>query len=169
MRILGVDPGLEHTGWGVIEWAGQRPRYVAHGTIVTDSRESEAARLSAIQSALTQVCLLHGVSALAAEGAYLIGKFRAETFAGLQRVLGMTLAIAGALTLPAAIYQPSECKLAASGSGRAAKMHVRQILEAMLGVGLDGDLHGTDALAVAVTHGVRGAWRADAERHKAAG
>ena len=159
MRILGIDPGLEHTGWGVIEWAGQRPRYVAHGTIVTDAHESEAVRLATIQSELTRLCLRYAVGALAAEGAYLVGKFRAETFAGLQRVLGMALAAAGFLKLDAAVYQPAECKQGASGSGRAGKERVRQILSAMLDVSLDGDLHGTDALAVAVTHGVRCAWR----------
>ena len=171
MRVLGLDPGLRRTGWGVIQAEGARLSHVDNGVITTDDAASTAARLVAIHEGLLAV-LERLEPAEAAVEATLVNKNPSSTLKlGVARgVVLMTPALHG---LPVAEYLPMIVKKSVVGSGHAAKEQVQTMVAHLLpGVEI-ANADAADALAVAICHSHHATtdrrWQQTAHREPAAG
>ncbi len=150
MLIIGVDPGLTCTGWGIVAKAGSRLSHIANGQIRTDTALSMAERLVELDAALTDVILRHTPDSGAVEEVFVNVNPQSTLKLGQARGVAMlSLARAG---LPVAEYPTKVVKKALVGTGGAAKAQVQAMLKVLLpGVKLAG-ADAADALAVAITH-----------------
>lgn len=148
MIVLGIDPGLANTGWGVVE-AGGRPRALAHGTIKTSPRTALEDRLAAIHQVIEGVLAEHQVAAMALEDLY-FGRNTSSALA-VGQARGVSLVLAGLRGIPCHAYTPQHVKQAVCGRGSADKDQVQRMVGALLGVQPSSD-HAADALAVALCH-----------------
>lgn len=150
MIIIGLDPGLTCTGWGIVAKAGSRLSHVANGQIRTDTKLDMAYRLVELDTALTGVILLHQPDAGAVEEVFVNVNPQSTLKLGQARGVAMlSLARAG---MPVAEYPTKVIKKALVGTGGADKKQVQAMLKVLLpGVKLAGE-DAADALAVAITH-----------------
>lgn len=150
MIVLGVDPGTIRTGWGVIERAGPRLRYVAAGTVDAGKSAALEVRLCAIFDALQDVIARHAPAAMAVEDV-----FHAR-YAGsalkLGHARGIALLAGARAGLSIAAYAPALVKRSIAGRGQADKLQVARIVGALLGLRELPNVDATDALAIAITH-----------------
>ena len=164
MRILGLDPGLRTTGWGVVEVDGARIRHVANGSIVPDADAPMAARLVAIFDGLEEVLARHRPGSAAVEETFVNVNPASTLKLGFAR--GVALLAPARLGIEVAEYATTAVKKSIVGVGRADKVQVQAMVQRLLpGVRLDG-ADAADALAVALCHGhhlqTRGRWSARA-------
>ena len=150
MLIIGLDPSLTCTGWGIVAKAGNRLTHVANGQVRTDTSLSMAERLVQIDRELTDVILHHRPDAGAVEEVFVNVNPQSTLKLGQARGVAMlALARAG---MPVAEYPTKVVKKAIVGTGGAAKGQVQAMLKVLLpGVKLAG-ADAADALAVAITH-----------------
>lgn len=150
MIIIGLDPSLTCTGWGVVAKAGSRISHVANGQVRTDASLSMAERLVQLDRELTDVVLRHAPDAGAVEEVFVNVNPQSTLKLGQARGVAMlALARAG---MPVAEYPTKVVKKALVGTGGAAKTQVQAMLKVLLpGVKLAG-ADAADALAVAITH-----------------
>ena len=150
MLIIGLDPSLSCTGWGVIEQVGNRLRHVANGQVKTDPKAALAQRLVTIDAALAEVIAQYRPEAGAVEEVFV--NSNAQSTLKLGQARGVCLLALARAGLSVAEYAPSVVKQAVVGTGRAEKVQV----QAMLGVLLPGTklagADAADALAVAIAH-----------------
>ncbi len=148
MRILGLDPSLSCTGWGVIRVEGSRLAHVANGQITTDPKASLAERLAALQALLADVIAAHHPDRAAAEEVF-VNKNPQSTLK-LAQARGAVLAACGAVGLPVTEHAARLVKKAVVGTGAAEKTQVQAMLKVLLpGVKVAG-ADAADALAVAI-------------------
>ncbi len=150
-RILGLDPGLRHTGWGMVAAVGNRLRYLAAGSIDPPATLPMAARLAALASGLRQVAATHHPDEASVEETFVNGNPRAALRLGQAR--GIALLVPAESGLPVAEYAANLIKKTVTGYGHANKQQVQTVLKLMLG-GYDAALtaDAADALAIAVCH-----------------
>lgn len=150
MIIIGLDPGLTCTGWGIVAKSGSRLSHIANGQIRTDAKAGMAERLVELDAALTDVILHHRPDAGAVEEVFVNVNPQSTLKLGQARGVAMlSLARAG---MPVAEYSTKVVKKALVGTGRAEKSQVQAMLKVLLpGVLLAGE-DASDALAVAITH-----------------
>lgn len=150
MIIIGLDPGLTCTGWGVVAKSGSRLSHIANGQIRTDAKSGMAKRLVELDAALTDVILHHRPDAGAVEEVFMNKNPQSTLKLGQARgVALLALARAG---MPVAEYPTKVIKKALVGTGGAEKAQVQAMLKVLLpGVALAGE-DASDALAVAITH-----------------
>ena len=150
MIILGIDPGLTCTGWGLVAKAGSRLSHVANGQIRTDASAGMAERLVELDAALTDVILRHRPDTGAVEEVFVNANPRSTLKLGQARgVCLLALARAG---VPVSEYATRLVKKALVGTGGAEKQQVQAMLKVLLpGVKLAG-ADAADALAVAIAH-----------------
>jgi crossover junction endodeoxyribonuclease RuvC len=153
MRILGIDPGSNVTGYGVVERAGGRLRHVAHGTLALP-RGPVPLRLAALHRALCQVIADHAPDGAVVEQVFVAASARSALVLGEAR--GVALAAAAAAGLPIFEYGPRAIKLAVVGSGAAAKPEVQRMVSVLLALDAVPAADAADALAAAICH-MRGA------------
>jgi crossover junction endodeoxyribonuclease RuvC len=154
MIVLGIDPGMAETGYGVIAVDGSRMRALDHGVVATPARDPAAARLTALHVATAQLVARHGPDAAALEELFIGANPRTILSVGQAR--GAVLAALGAAGLDAAGYPPAEVKKAVCGFGRADKGQMTRMVSAILGLDAPPATdHAADALAVAVCHATR--------------
>lgn len=150
MLILGLDPSLSCTGWGIVAKSGSRLTHIANGQVKTDPKASLPERLVTLDRELTDVILKHRPDMAAVEEVF-VNKNPQSTLK-LGQARGVCLLAAARAGLPVAEYATRLVKKAIVGTGGAEKAQV----QAMLGVLLPGvKLAGTDAadaLAVAIAH-----------------
>ena len=148
MIILGLDPSLSRTGWGVIRAEGSRLAHVANGEIPTDAGQPLSARLAQLHGQVLEVIAAHRPDRAAAEEVF-VNKNPQSTLK-LAQARGAVLAACGAAGLAVSEHAPREVKKAVVGTGAAEKRQV----QAMLGVLLPGTrpagADAADALAVAI-------------------
>ncbi|MDP2125118.1 MAG: crossover junction endodeoxyribonuclease RuvC [Parvibaculum sp.] len=150
LRILGIDPGLGATGWGVIEVAGSRLVHLANGTIVSNARSSLAQRLVEIETGLLDVLVHHAPTAAAVEQAFVARDAAAALKLGQARAIALlVVARAG---LPVAEYAPNRIKKSVVGAGHASKMQIALMVEMLLSGAKPNTEHAADALAIAICH-----------------
>jgi crossover junction endodeoxyribonuclease RuvC len=150
MRILGLDPGLRHTGWGVVEAHGSRLRFLAAGAVHSDLRETLPARLDQIYRGLSDVIERWRPDEVAVEQTVVNRNAGSSLKLGHARGVVLLAAAHGAAIV--AEYGSMEVKRAVTGTGHAEKVQVAMMVKVLL-PGCDaagGDA--TDALAVAVCH-----------------
>jgi crossover junction endodeoxyribonuclease RuvC len=148
--ILGLDPSLTCTGWGVIARTGNRLTHIANGQIRTDPGMSLAERLVIIDRELTDAILLHRPDAAAVEEVF-VNKNPQSTLK-LGQARGVCLLAAARAGLPVAEYATRLVKQAVVGTGGADKTQVQAMLKVLLPGAKVAGADAADALAVAITH-----------------
>ena len=150
MLILGIDPSLSCTGWGIVAKQGNRLSHIANGQIKTDPKASLAERLVTIDRELAAVIAAHALDAAAVEEVF-VNKNPQSTLK-LGHARGVCLLAAARAGLPVAEYATRLVKKAIVGTGGAEKAQVQAMLGVLLpGVKLAG-ADAADALAVAIAH-----------------
>jgi crossover junction endodeoxyribonuclease RuvC len=150
IRILGIDPGLRRTGWGMIAIAGSRLSFVACGSLTTDDKAALAARLLAIHDGLTAIIKAHAPDEAAVEATFVNKDAVATLKLGQARGIAMLVpAIAG---LPVAEYAPNLVKKTIVGAGHGEKAQVRMMISVLLPRADPRSEDAADALAIAVCH-----------------
>jgi crossover junction endodeoxyribonuclease RuvC len=146
--ILGLDPSLSCTGWGVIRAEGSRIAHVANGQVPTDPKAPMAARLAGLQAALADVIAAHRPDRAAAEEVF-VNKNPQSTLK-LAQARGCVLAACGAAGLAVNEHAARLVKKAVVGTGGADKQQVQAMVKILLpGVQIAG-ADAADALAVAI-------------------
>ena len=149
MIVLGIDPGLANTGWGVIEQQGSRLRCLAYGCIQTASSSTTAERLAEIHREIAVVIERYRPEECAVENVYFSTNAKTAFATGQARGVAMLAAAA----LPIGEYGPGEIKLAVVGAGDADKRQVQYMMRSILALPHDPEPdHAADALAAAVCH-----------------
>jgi crossover junction endodeoxyribonuclease RuvC len=149
--ILGIDPGLANTGWGVVRQEGSTCRAVAYGCISTPAGESTATRLRTIHDEIAAVIVRYAPTECAAESVF-FGTNAKSAFATGQARGAAVLATADA-ALVLAEYSPVQIKSVVVGTGSAEKRQVAYMVRTLLA--LDHEPrpdHAADALAAAICH-----------------
>lgn len=151
MIVLGIDPGLANTGFGVVQVNAGRFLALDGGVIETSSELAAEARLARLHDELEEVTARHAVDAMALEDLYFGHNVRSAFAVGQAR--GVAMLVAGRRGIACASYTPQQVKQSVCGSGRASKEQVARMVKAVLGLP-DEPLpdHATDALAVGVCH-----------------
>ncbi|MBI1416054.1 MAG: crossover junction endodeoxyribonuclease RuvC [Limimaricola sp.] len=149
MRVLGIDPGLRNTGWGVIRVEGARLSHVANG-VCHPVGDTLAARLRSLFDQLSEVVRLQAPEAAAVENTF-VNKDGAGTLK-LGQARGIALLVPARAGLEVGEYAPNAVKKAVVGVGHADKVQVQHMVRLQLpGVDLAGP-DAADALAVAICH-----------------
>lgn len=150
IRILGLDPGLRHTGWGVIDVAGNRLSHVADGTIHTDDRDDLARRLTTLHEGIRGVIDAWTPDEAAVEET-LANKNPSSTLKlGMAR--GVALLVTAQAGLPVDEYLPMLVKKSVVGTGHAEKTQVQHMVKMLLPGFQSSTADAADALAVAICH-----------------
>lgn len=151
MRIIGIDPGIVATGYGIIEEQEGRLSWVSSGEIKTTTKFSLPNRLRIIYDSLYKLIKQTRPNIMVLESIFLAKNF--QTTLKLGQARGMALLAAGREELPVEEYTPSQVKAAVVGYGGAAKEQVQQMVRMILNM-KEGPSshHAADALSVAVCH-----------------
>ncbi len=150
IRILGIDPGLRRTGWGLVASEGNRLTYLACGSIATDDKASLAERLVAIHDALDRIVAEHRPDEAAVEATF-VNKDAAATLK-LGQARGIALLVPARAGLPVAEYAPNLVKKTIVGAGHAEKAQIRMMIGVLLPRADPSTHDAADALAIAITH-----------------
>jgi crossover junction endodeoxyribonuclease RuvC len=150
IRILGIDPGLRRTGWGMVAIEGNRLVFLACGSLATQDRAALAQRLVAIHDGLRRVVQEHAPDEAAVEATFVNKDASATLKLGQARGVAMLVpAIAG---LPVAEYAPNLVKKTIIGVGHGEKAQIRMMIGVLLPYAAPRSDDAADALAIAVTH-----------------
>jgi crossover junction endodeoxyribonuclease RuvC len=150
MRVMGIDPGLQNMGWGVIEVEGPRVRHVANGVVHSSPRADLARRLLELFDGLTAVVSEQGPDRAAVEQTF-VNRDGAGTLK-LGQARAVALLVPARAGIPVGEYAPNAVKKAVVGVGLAAKEQVDHMVRLHLpGARIDGP-DAADALAVAICH-----------------
>jgi len=151
MRVLGIDPGSETTGWGVIESDGRHYRLVECGTIRSPASQRFPARLLKIADELADVIQRHNPEACAIEDGFLATNVKVTLKLGQVRGVAMLVAERAAIGIHE--YSPRLVKQTVVGHGNAEKFQVQQMVKTLLALDSIPEPHdAADALAVAICH-----------------
>jgi crossover junction endodeoxyribonuclease RuvC len=150
IRILGIDPGLRKTGWGLIASEGSRLTFLACGSVDSDDKRSLAERLRQLHDGLADVVRLHRPDEVAVEETFVNKDARATLKLGHARGIG--LLIAALHDLPVAEYAPNQVKKTIVGGGHAEKAQIHLMVRVLLPKADPKSNDAADALAIALTH-----------------
>ena len=150
IRIIGIDPGLRRTGWGVIDYDGVRLGFVACGSVVSDGGESLGVRLRQLFDGLQEVLERLAPAEAAVEQTF-VNRDAAATLK-LGQARGIALLVPALLTLPIAEYAPNAVKKTVVGAGHADKVQIRAMVSRLLPRAAFDSTDAADALAIAITH-----------------
>jgi len=150
IRILGIDPGLRNTGWGVIEQDGSNLHFISCGTIKTDDKAALADRLRQLYDELKQIVVSFSPDEAAVEETFVNKDARATLKLGQARGIAMVVpALAG---LSVGEYAPNLVKKTIVGSGHAEKGQIHLMVKVLLPKSDAKTPDAADALAIALTH-----------------
>jgi len=148
--LIGLDPGLQSTGWGVIEAQGNRLRHIANGAVKSRASDALADRLLTLHDGLMGVLAAHAPDGAAVEEVFV--NTNPQSTLKLGQARGVVLLVAARSGLPVAEYATRLVKKAVVGVGNADKRQIRAMVERLLpGCKVAGE-DAADALAVAITH-----------------
>ena len=149
--ILGIDPGLANTGWGIIEVCGSKKRPLAYGCITTGTDQGIALRLKLIFDETSAVIQRYQPSELAIEQVFFGSNTQSALSTGQAR--GAALVAAAERQLVIGEYSPTQVKQVIVGVGRAQKQQVQYMVKVMLKLDHEPTPdHAADALAIALCH-----------------
>jgi crossover junction endodeoxyribonuclease RuvC len=149
VRILGIDPGLRVTGFGVIDKSGQRLAYVASGR-VKSAQGALAERLGTLLAGLNEVIATHRPQQVVVEKVFL--NVNPQSTLALGQARGAAICAAVLAGLPVAEYTALQVKQAVVGNGQAKKAQVQHMVKRLLALGGDPSPDAADALACAICH-----------------
>jgi crossover junction endodeoxyribonuclease RuvC len=150
IRILGLDPGLRRTGWGVVACQGSRLSHVAHGVIAPDQDGDFAARLLHLFEAICEIVRLHAPDEAAVEETFV--SVNASSTLKLGHARAAALIAPARAGLPVAEYAAKEVKKAVVGTGSADKAQIAFMVARLLPTAGSPTADAADALAVAIAH-----------------
>lgn len=150
IRILGVDPGLRVTGFGVIEKSGNRLAYLASGCIKTDAKASLPTRLGTIHAGLNELLAQYKPDQAVIEIVFVNVNPQSTLLLGQARGAAITTLVAGGVEV--AEYTALQVKQAVVGNGHADKVQVQHMVRRLLSLPGDPSPDAADALACAIAH-----------------
>jgi len=151
MRILGIDPGIGRTGWGVIDIVSGKVRMIASGCIETKPNSEIGGRLYALYDEMTNLLKEYRPESFAIEELFFNKNVKTALVVGQAR--GVILLSAAQYSLPVGIYTPLQVKMALTGYGRAEKNQVGNMVKTVLHLTtVPKPDDAADALAIALTH-----------------
>jgi crossover junction endodeoxyribonuclease RuvC len=150
IRILGIDPGLRRTGWGLIEAEGNRLIHVACGSVATTDKAALAERLLEIHDGLTAVIAQYSPHEAAVEQTFVNANAAATLALGQAR--GIAMLVPAKAGLSVAEYAPNVVKKTVVGAGHGEKAQVRMMIGVLLPKADPQSEDAADALAIAVCH-----------------
>lgn len=149
-RIIGIDPGLQRTGWGVIDTVGNRLSFVACGTITSDAKADLADRLLSLHDGLMSVIGTHKPDEAAVEHTFVNANPTATLKLGQAR--GIAMLVPARSGLAVAEYAPNAVKKAIVGAGHAEKEQIHHMVKVLLPKAVFQGNDAADALAIAICH-----------------
>jgi crossover junction endodeoxyribonuclease RuvC len=150
IRIIGIDPGLRRTGWGIVESLGNSLHFVAAGTVRSDEKLSLASRLCQLHDGLSKV--VH--SAMPHEAAVeqtFVNKDATATLK-LGQARGIAMLVPAQAGLPVAEYAPNAVKKTVIGVGHGDKKQIHMMVKVLLPKAVFDSEDAADALAIAICH-----------------
>jgi crossover junction endodeoxyribonuclease RuvC len=151
MRIIGLDPGIGRTGWGIIDVESSKCKVRRYGCLETPPNTDIESRLNELYDKLTEILKEEKLDAFAIEELFFNTNSKTAMVVGQAR--GVALLAAAKQKLPITIYTPLQVKIAVTGYGRAEKNQVGQMVKALLSLDSIPKPDDTaDALAIALTH-----------------
>lgn len=150
VRIIGIDPGLRHTGWGIIEADGTRLSYVADGAVHSVTEDDLATRLLQIHQQVLAVLQEYKPDEAAIEETFVNKDARATLKLGQAR--GVVMLAPVLLKIPVAEYAPNVIKKTVVGVGHAEKDQVKHMVKILLPRAQLNTVDSVDALAIAICH-----------------
>lgn len=149
MRVLGIDPGLRHLGWGVIDVAGSRLSHVANGICITSGSDL-GARLASLHSQLTEVMRHFAPTAAAVEQTFVNTNGAATLKLGQAR--GIAMLVPAQAGIAVGEYAPNKVKKSVVGVGHADKIQIDHMVRLLLPGCVPANPDAADALAIAICH-----------------
>jgi crossover junction endodeoxyribonuclease RuvC len=150
MRVIGIDPGTRHLGWGVLDREGTRVTHVAHGVIDCDEKKPLHERLVTINTELVAVIAEHAPQQGAVEGIFFAKN--AQSASKLGHARGVVLLCLAQAQISIAEYAPALVKRTVAGRGASDKNQVAMLVTAILRLASPPRSDAADALAIALTH-----------------
>ena len=150
IRIIGIDPGLRRTGWGVVESQGNTLRFVAAGTVRSDERAALASRLRQIHDGLAAVVHVQMPAEAAVEQTFVNKDATATLKLGQAR--GVALLVPALAGLPVAEYAPNAVKKTVIGVGHGDKKQIHMMVRVLMPRATFDTDDAADALAIAICH-----------------
>ncbi|MCI0465716.1 MAG: crossover junction endodeoxyribonuclease RuvC [Beijerinckiaceae bacterium] len=150
IRIMGIDPGLRATGWGIIGASGTAITYIASGSIRPDPRNALAWRLRELHEGLASVIKEHGPNEAAVEETFVNRDPQSALKLGHARAIALAVPALGGL--PVSEYAANLVKKSVTGTGHAEKGQIALMVAILLPGAIALGADAADALAVAITH-----------------
>ena len=151
MRILGIDPGIRNTGWGVIEQSDNRLRHIANGVIKPNPDLADAARLHCIAVGVAEAIAAHHPDAAAIEEVFVAKSAASALKLGMAR--GVAMMRCGEASLPLVEISARRVKKSVAGTGTADKRQMQDMVERLLGIrAANSDAADALAIAIAASH-----------------
>ncbi|MEL6288561.1 MAG: crossover junction endodeoxyribonuclease RuvC [Pseudomonadota bacterium] len=150
VRILGIDPGLRRTGWGIIEASGSRLSFVACGLVKPDTDADLATRLAGIHHGLQEVMAFYAPAEAGVEETFVNTNARATLKLGQAR--GVAMLVPALSGVPVSEYAPNLVKKTVIGAGHGDKAQIRAMLGHLLPRARPDSEDEADALAIAICH-----------------
>lgn len=149
-RIIGIDPGLLHTGWAIIEVAGSSRKYIASGVILPPTKIDFSQRLAYIFNGINELCEKFQPNECAIEIIFVNNNSKTTLLLGHARAAAIT-AVA-VKEIPVFEYEPNKVKKALTGMGHADKDQIYKMLSILLPDAHPKTSDESDAIAIALTH-----------------
>jgi crossover junction endodeoxyribonuclease RuvC len=150
IRIIGIDPGLRRTGWGVVETLGNQLRFVAAGTVRSDDKQALAVRLCQLHDGLSLVIRDMAPMEAAVETTF-VNKDAAATLK-LGQARGIAMLVPALAGLAVAEYAPNAVKKAVIGVGHGEKRQIHMMVRVLMPRATFDTDDAADALAIAICH-----------------
>ncbi len=151
MIILGIDPGLANTGWGIVEQTGSSSACLAYGCVTTRAETPVPERLSQVHDAIAEVVARYRPDECAVESVFFGTNAKSAFATGQARGVALLATVEARIEI--AEYSPVQVKHAVVGSGTADKQQVQYMVRTLLRLDHDpAPDHASDALAVALCH-----------------
>lgn len=151
MRVLGIDPGSETLGWGVVDGSGSKYALVGYGTVKSGRKEAFSARLLNIYNAIADIMAEYSPDVMSVEDTFYA--VNVGVALKLGQVRGLMLLLAEQRGIEIAEYAPRLVKKTVVGYGNAEKQQVQHMVKLLLGMKAAPSPHdAADALAIAICH-----------------
>ncbi len=150
IRIIGIDPGLRRTGWGIIETLGNSLRFVASGTVTSDGDMDLASRLCQLHDGLAEIVHSYQPQEAAVEQTFVNKDATATLKLGQAR--GIAMLVPARAGLRVAEYAPNAVKKAVIGVGHGEKQQIHMMLKVLMPKATFTGNDAADALAIAICH-----------------
>lgn len=150
IRIVGIDPGLRRTGWGIVETLGNSLRFVASGTVRSDDKAALATRLCQLHDGLADVLHAHMPHEAAVEQTFVNKDATATLKLGQAR--GIAMLVPARAGLVVAEYAPNAVKKTVIGVGHGDKKQIHMMVKVLLPKSVFDTDDAADALAIAICH-----------------